>query len=254
MRRAVPALISLLLVACQAEVSLPSARPESTVRATATVDQTSRPTANPTPIPIPGQAPHGVTVEALVVDIVDGDTMKVEIDGVVYPLRYIGIDTPELGRPYADEARAADQQLVGGSAVFLESDVSDTDRFDRLLRYVWLADGGSWLLVNRELVRLGMAVAKAYPPDTKYQALFDAAQVEALAAAVGIWTATPAPIVPFVGTPAPGGNCDPAYPTVCIPPSPPDLDCGDITFRRFTVLPPDPHSFDGDHDGIGCEG
>ena len=49
------------------------------------------------------------------------------------------------------------------------------------------------------------------------------------------------------------GNCDPSYPDVCIPPSPPDLDCGDITFRRFTVLPPDPHRFDGDNDGVGCE-
>ena len=48
-------------------------------------------------------------------------------------------------------------------------------------------------------------------------------------------------------------GCDPAYPTVCIPPPPPDLDCNDIPFRRFTVLPPDPHRFDGDHDGIGCE-
>ncbi len=45
----------------------------------------------------------------------------------------------------------------------------------------------------------------------------------------------------------------PPYPTVCIPPSPPDLDCGEIAYRRFTVLPPDPHRFDGDHDGIGCE-
>jgi hypothetical protein len=50
------------------------------------------------------------------------------------------------------------------------------------------------------------------------------------------------------------GNCDPAYPSVCIPPPPPDLDCADITFRRFTVLPPDPHHFDGDGNGIGCEG
>jgi micrococcal nuclease len=51
----------------------------------------------------------------------------------------------------------------------------------------------------------------------------------------------------------PVGNCDPAYPTVCIPPPPPDLDCGEIGFRNFTVLPPDPHGFDGDNDGIGCE-
>ncbi len=47
--------------------------------------------------------------------------------------------------------------------------------------------------------------------------------------------------------------CDPSYPTVCIPPPPPDLDCGDIPYRYFTVLPPDPHWFDRDNDGIGCE-
>lgn len=49
------------------------------------------------------------------------------------------------------------------------------------------------------------------------------------------------------------GNCSPAYPTVCIPPPPPDLDCKDIPYRKFKVLPPDPHKFDTDHDGIGCE-
>lgn len=48
-------------------------------------------------------------------------------------------------------------------------------------------------------------------------------------------------------------NCSPAYPDICIPPAPPDLDCGDIMERRFRVLQPDPHRFDGDKDGIGCE-
>lgn len=49
-------------------------------------------------------------------------------------------------------------------------------------------------------------------------------------------------------------ECDPSYPDVCIPPPPPNLNCGDISERRFTVLPPDPHEFDGrDNDGIGCE-
>jgi hypothetical protein len=65
----------------------------------------------------------------------------------------------------------------------------------------------------------------------------------------GSGTASPAPSGPSVG----GGTCDPAYPTVCIPPPPPDLDCGQIPYRDFTVLPPDPHHFDGDHDGVGCE-
>ncbi|HXQ39403.1 MAG TPA: hypothetical protein VN843_35715 [Anaerolineales bacterium] len=55
--------------------------------------------------------------------------------------------------------------------------------------------------------------------------------------------------------PVSGGssNCDPAYPTVCIPPPPPDLDCGDISYRNFQVLAPDPHSFDREGDGLGCE-
>jgi len=60
-------------------------------------------------------------------------------------------------------------------------------------------------------------------------------------------TTAPAP-------PPPPKNCDPAYPTVCIPPPPPDLDCGQIPYRNFVVLAPDPHRFDGsDNDGIGCE-
>jgi len=62
-------------------------------------------------------------------------------------------------------------------------------------------------------------------------------------------TATIAPLSGGGG----GSICDPAYPTVCIPPPPPDLDCGDIPYRRFQVLSPDPHNFDRDADGIGCE-
>lgn len=55
-------------------------------------------------------------------------------------------------------------------------------------------------------------------------------------------------------TPTTKPTCDPSYPTVCIPPPPPDLDCEDVPYRRFKVLPPDPHRFDGnDNDGIGCE-
>lgn len=74
-------------------------------------------------------------------------------------------------------------------------------------------------------------------------------------------TATPKPVVASVPPPTSTSRptatlrpeCDPAYPTVCIPPSPPDLDCKDIPYRKFQVLPPDPHRFDSDHNGIGCE-
>jgi hypothetical protein len=89
--------------------------------------------------------------------------------------------------------------------------------------------------------------------------LNDRCQGQTIAPWVGVPPSAPTdPISPPPATPPPaappvGGNCDPSYPGVCIPLSPPDLDCGDITFRRFQVLPPDPHRFDGDNNGVGCE-
>ena len=53
--------------------------------------------------------------------------------------------------------------------------------------------------------------------------------------------------------PPPPSNCDPSYPSVCIPPPPPDLDCGDIPYTNFTVVGSEPHGFDGDGNGVGCE-
>jgi micrococcal nuclease len=64
----------------------------------------------------------------------------------------------------------------------------------------------------------------------------------------------PAPTpTPAAAPAAPASDCDPAYPDFCIPPPPPDLDCGDIPQKNFRVLSPDPHRFDRDNDGIGCE-
>ncbi len=61
---------------------------------------------------------------------------------------------------------------------------------------------------------------------------------------------TPRPTAPPRG----GGDCDrESYPDVCIPHYPPDINCGDLSFNQFRVRPPDPHGFDGDGDGIGCE-
>lgn len=60
--------------------------------------------------------------------------------------------------------------------------------------------------------------------------------------------------VPFAaGGSRPAGECEPSYPTICLPPPPPDLDCPDIPYKDFVVLPPDPHRLDADKDGIGCE-
>ena len=59
--------------------------------------------------------------------------------------------------------------------------------------------------------------------------------------------------IPFTKTNAQQSECDPSYPDVCIPPYPPDLNCGDISDKGFGVQGSDPHMFDGDGDGVGCE-
>ena len=125
-----------------------------------------------------------VTEEGVrVVRVIDGDT--IEIAGGAH-VRYIGIDTPETypeKEPYGAEAKAKNIELVEGKLVTLEQDVSDTDRYGRLLRYVYV-DG---VFVNGELVRLGYARAKAYPPDTRYQWQLEHLEKEAKAAKLGIW-------------------------------------------------------------------
>jgi micrococcal nuclease len=185
---------------------------------------------------------------ATVVSVVDGDTIKVVIGGKRSSLRYIGIDSPESGAHLAAEASQANYALVMGETVTLIRDVSETDRYGRLLRYV--VAGGTF--VNLELVRQGFASAYKYPPDTSCSSDFAAAQAVAVGAELGLW-ALPSPTAVRAIATTRAGNCDPSYPDVCIPRPPPDLDCGDIPYRRFRVLPPDPHHFDRDHDGIGCE-
>jgi len=212
----------------------------------------------------PGEAPIGPTERARVVRIVDGDTIVIDRGHGQEKLRYIGMDTPESVKPgtpvqfMAREASAANAALVGGREVWLERDVSEVDRYGRLLRYVWLKDptASGWLLVNLVLVAQGYAQVATYPPDVRYVDLFTTAQRGAREQGLGLWSEdrandTSAP--PAGSTGGARAGCDPAYPGVCIPPPPPDLDCADITFHRFEVLPPDPHHFDGDGNGIGCE-
>jgi micrococcal nuclease len=222
-----------------------------TSTATATASQTL--TLQPTlPVSIASCIPDDVPREtALVVGIVDGDTIDVLVDGQVVRVRYIGIDTPERGETLFNQAAAYNQTLVYNKTVTLVKDQSETDRFDRLLRYVIAGD----TFVNDELVDQGYAGASVYPPDTACADDFAAAQRQAQSAGRGLWMPTPVPFIPLPtsGGGSNAGSCHPSYPGVCIPPPPPDLDCPQISYRDFTVLPPDPHGFDGNHDGVGCE-
>lgn len=128
--------------------------------------------------------------------VIDGDTIELSSGQKV---RYIGIDTPESVSPnspvecFAIEAGTRNKQLVEGKNVWLESDVSEIDRYGRLLRYVWIEDPSStrtsgWIMVNWELARGGYAYASTYPPDVKYQEELNQAQSEARNELLGLWS------------------------------------------------------------------
>ena len=122
----------------------------------------------------------------LVKRVVDGDTIELDSGQKV---RYIGINTPETVDPrttvqcFGREASAKNKELVEGKKVRLEKDVSETDQYGRLLRYVWVDS----VFVNDYLVKEGFAYATAYPPDVKYQALFSSSQTSAQANKKGLW-------------------------------------------------------------------
>jgi len=215
------------------------------------------PTPSPTPTPVQVTAspvatvtPPAGMVEAQVVNVVDGDTIDVIIQGREFRLRYIGVDTPEsvhptIGEePYGKEAAQRNRELVMGRTVYLEKDVSETDRFGRLLRYVWL---DSQRMVNAILVSEGYAQVVTFPPDVKYQELFLALQREAREAGRGLWS------LQSSATSTPG---TPRY-----DPTGPDRDCGDFDtwqealafFEAAGGPDQDPHRLDPDNDGVPCE-
>ena len=250
-------------------------RPSPTPTATPT---SSTPTVTPTPTPaptpdVPPGVPAGAQV-ARVVDVADGDTLTIAAaaTGAVLStsdpvrVRLLQIDTPEQGEPLSDEATAGLVALAGpGTTVWALRDQDPRDQYGRELLYLWTGDG---TFVNEEMVLSGLATAVLYEPNDRYIDQMRAAQDRARSAGLGLWAPPPPPPPepaadpepaprtapqPLVQAPQGGGHCDPSYPGVCIPPHPPDLDCDEIEYGRFEVRQPDPHGFDRDKDGVGCE-
>jgi micrococcal nuclease len=140
--------------------------------------------------------------EAHIVRVVDGDTVRVVIDEVLdgpgagestvgneYPVRLIGIDTPESVRPgtpvecFGREASDAAKALLGGEDVRLVKDVENVDQYDRLLRYVYIGDE----MANARLVVNGYATAYTYPPNVRHADLFVQLEREARENESGLW-------------------------------------------------------------------
>ena len=222
------------------------------------------------PTPAAGQTTTSVHVQpaapvsgtaATVSHVTDGDTLTLA-DGRT--VRLAQVDAPETNDCFGSESTAALRALADGATVELRRppEGPEKDQYGRTLAEVTVGE----VSANEALVLDGAAewYDEYAQEDADLAQRLQAAEVEARAAGRGLWSAcypseTPATTVALpppalVSLPAAVGACDPAYPDVCIPPPPPDLDCGSIPFRRFRVVEhPDPHNFDADDDGIGCE-
>lgn len=173
----------LALAACASSAS--PAAPGGTPEPATT---TTRATQTPTPA-----LPAEIHCDwATVLSVTDGDTIRVDFDAGAanQPVRYIGIDAPETVAPgvpvqsFGPEASRENARLLAGRRVCLERDVSEHDRYNRLLRYAWLPDG---TMVNEALVLAGLATVDTFPPDVKYVERFIAAQHAAREAGRGMW-------------------------------------------------------------------
>ena len=216
-----------------------------------------------------------------VAKVIDGDTIKLGNGEVV---RYIGIDTPETNHPRkgkecgGEEAKAENKKLVEGKMVRLEKDVSETDRYGRLLRYVFVGD----LFVNEYLVRQGYAQARSYPPDVKYQEIFRQAEKEAREKKMGLWGSACQPSKNSIQTgQAYSDNTHPKVEQIesqtnqklpaqkDLPLPPKQINCSanvynckdfatqaeaQAVFEYCGGSANDIHRLDGDGDGVACEG
>jgi len=192
----------------------------------------------------------------LVTRVIDGDTVELP-DG--NKVRLIGIDTPEKGECYFSEAKDKLSDLILNKKVRLEKDVSETDRYHRLLRYIYVDD----IFVNDYLVAKGYAHATSYPPDVKFQDQFRKSEKQAREQNKGLWgvcsssTATPTkrPIKTIPNTvptatqvrsnqPSKGYVCDCSKTCAKI------SSCAEAYYQLNTC---GCSRRDGDHDGIPCE-
>jgi len=118
--------------------------------------------------------------------VIDGDTIELDMGEKV---RFIGIDAPEMNPAecFGEEASNKNKGLLEGKEIKLEKDISDTDKYGRLLRYVYVTENNAEIFINDYLIRNGFANSFSYPPDTKHQKEFQEAEKEAKENKKGFW-------------------------------------------------------------------
>jgi len=176
-------------------------------------------------------------ISGTVTKVIDGDTIKVDGQSIRFALA----SAPELGS-YGSGVKETEfiQNIcpVGSAALVDEDDNQTQGSYGRIIGMIYC----NGLNLNSELLDSGLGYMDFKFCDISEFGNSDWAIKHGCDSKVDV----------SVGEPQ-TDNCDSSYPDFCIPSPPPDLDCGDIPQKNFTVLQPDPYRFDGDKDGIGCE-
>ena len=207
---------------------------------------------------------HAECFNSSVTAIVDGDTIDV---GHGIRVRLALVNTPEVGQPLYKEAKQFTASLcpIDSNVLIDQDDGQIEGSYGRMIAKVFCGDMKVQKVLNAELLYASLAVIdQRFCNDSEFASEEWAQhygcgpatleeQEESTPSQPPSVTPTPPPSPPPSPPKETESNCDPSYPDVCIPPPPPDLDCPDVPYKNFRVLPPDPHKFDGDKDGIGCE-
>jgi len=169
-------------------------------------------------------------ISGTVTRIVDGDT--IHVDG--QSIRFALVSAPELHEDGGTSAKQVIEIMcpVGSKVLVDEDDGQQEGSYGRIVAVVY-CDGINLNALSLDLYRVYLSSEFCYKSEFSSEDW-----VQEYGCGTTIQTIE---------------SCDPSYPDVCIATSPPDLDCKDVPYSKFTVLPPDPHRFDGDKDGIGCE-
>ncbi|BBD63058.1 SNase-like nuclease (plasmid) [Nostoc sp. HK-01] len=197
-----------------------------------------------------------------VVSVSDGDTLRVRNQqGQTITVRLGCVDAPELKQnPWGQQSKSRLQKLLpAGQSVQVRS--IKRDKYKRVVAEIFMNNRS----VNLTMVQEGQAVVyRQYLKGCdRTLGQFLQAEADAKSKKLGFWNQSQS-VMPWdfrrgkkttQGTTAQSQvqKCEPSYPDICISPNSADLNCPDIPYRRFRVVPPDPHGFDRDGDGVGCE-
>ena len=200
-----------------------------------TQQQAPEPTQRMIPKQITEQIPQSCSGSAgcfigIVTRVVDGDTIHVDGSSIRFTLT----STPELNEYGGIGAKQYVERICPvGSTVLVDEDDGQTEgSYGKMIAVIYC----NGMNLNEAVLEKGAGYLDSSFCDRSEFAMHSWAQKYGCETTIQTIE-----------------SCDPSYPDVCIAPSPPDLDCGEIEYRNFKVLQPDPHRFDGDKDGIGCE-